>query len=454
MAITRCPYCRAIIDEKAEYCSNCGTQLLFPEDESAEEEIPGEKIIHAEGEEKDYEIGEPPDEESGDAAPEEEDDEEEIDFAEEAGGGEEADDDSVLLEEGESDDAGEDIEEEEVIIVDEPVADECAEEGKGAEPVPLKSEEESGPKEGVLPFPDAESATRVIRLEKSKIKEVFPGKPRSAEEEIKAAPAPSQKEIPEPAPEPEAETEKAAEAVKTPLTFDTRELDRIGKTAESGSDQLEKILDIFRDKQVPKETQKPMISNTDSLPPWAGLIKEKPAASEEGEEERTLVDREFANEEAEEAEEEESSEALAFEIRERAADSGIGIPERPLQEQLPLDRAREKSGPLPERKPAFEETLGRRDENEAEEESIREARPFRPALFIKAKLFDVLFMGVFWLVSLWLASQSMDVSLFQVLAVAGTSSFIFFGVLLVSYFFLFYFFLKETLGDRLFRERD
>lgn len=63
-------------------------------------------------------------------------------------------------------------------------------------------------------------------------------------------------------------------------------------------------------------------------------------------------------------------------------------------------------------------------------------------------------MGVFWLVSLWLASRSMDVSLFQVLAVAGTSSFIFFAVLLVSYFFLFYFFLKETLGDRLFRERD
>jgi uncharacterized protein with PIN domain len=45
MALKKCPYCQAIIDEKIEYCSNCGTQLLFPEDESIEEDIPGDKII-------------------------------------------------------------------------------------------------------------------------------------------------------------------------------------------------------------------------------------------------------------------------------------------------------------------------------------------------------------------------------------------------------------------------
>jgi hypothetical protein len=45
MAIRRCPYCKAIIDEGSEYCSNCGTQLIFPEDEFVEEEIPGEKVI-------------------------------------------------------------------------------------------------------------------------------------------------------------------------------------------------------------------------------------------------------------------------------------------------------------------------------------------------------------------------------------------------------------------------
>jgi len=44
MAIKRCPYCKAIIEEGEKYCNNCGTQLLFPEDEFIEEEIPGEKI--------------------------------------------------------------------------------------------------------------------------------------------------------------------------------------------------------------------------------------------------------------------------------------------------------------------------------------------------------------------------------------------------------------------------
>ena len=62
MAITRCPYCHAIIDETDKYCNNCGTQLLFPEDDVLEEEIPGEKIIDAETEEKDYTIDEPEEE--------------------------------------------------------------------------------------------------------------------------------------------------------------------------------------------------------------------------------------------------------------------------------------------------------------------------------------------------------------------------------------------------------
>ncbi len=50
MTIKRCPYCKAIIDDSAEYCSNCGTKLLFPEDEFIEEDIPGEKILDDESE--------------------------------------------------------------------------------------------------------------------------------------------------------------------------------------------------------------------------------------------------------------------------------------------------------------------------------------------------------------------------------------------------------------------
>src|SRR4030042_4422779 len=52
MARRRCPYCKAIIDEQDKYCNNCGTQLLFPEDEYVEEEIPGDKIVEEPEEEE------------------------------------------------------------------------------------------------------------------------------------------------------------------------------------------------------------------------------------------------------------------------------------------------------------------------------------------------------------------------------------------------------------------
>ncbi|MFO7867249.1 MAG: zinc ribbon domain-containing protein [Candidatus Aminicenantes bacterium] len=51
MAIKKCPYCKAFIEEDSEFCSNCGTKLIFPEDEDIEEEIPGERVVEEEEEE-------------------------------------------------------------------------------------------------------------------------------------------------------------------------------------------------------------------------------------------------------------------------------------------------------------------------------------------------------------------------------------------------------------------
>ena len=48
MALKKCPFCQSIIDEKVQFCSACGTQLLFPEDESVEEDIPGDRIVDKE----------------------------------------------------------------------------------------------------------------------------------------------------------------------------------------------------------------------------------------------------------------------------------------------------------------------------------------------------------------------------------------------------------------------
>lgn len=50
MALKKCPFCQSIIDEKVQFCSACGTQLLFPEDESIEEDIPGDKIVDKDSE--------------------------------------------------------------------------------------------------------------------------------------------------------------------------------------------------------------------------------------------------------------------------------------------------------------------------------------------------------------------------------------------------------------------
>ena len=57
VAIRRCPYCKAIIDESQKYCNNCGTQLLFPEDELNEEPIKGEKILDEDFKEDDEDRG-------------------------------------------------------------------------------------------------------------------------------------------------------------------------------------------------------------------------------------------------------------------------------------------------------------------------------------------------------------------------------------------------------------
>jgi hypothetical protein len=89
---------------------------------------------------------------------------------------------------------------------------------------------------------------------------------------------------------------------------------------------------------------------------------------------------------------------------------------------------------------------------EAEEPGLRP--PFSFSVFFKSKTFDVLFVGLFWLVALWLAASSMGVTLFAILGTMSGSMLLLYAVFVFLYFFLFKFFLGETLGDRLFRPRE
>jgi len=424
MAIKRCPYCRAIIDEKDQYCNNCGTQLLFPEDASVEEEIKGEKIVDADVEEKEYEIPEPGDAASG---TKESFEEEELKEAE--------------------------VEpEEEVILVDEDKRKEGGEKNS-ADLVPEKEVPSVTPVRASVggEAPSALSAAPAAAIPADEDPVLFAAERDGNRMETGEG---NGVKI-----ENEPDTEEQVPEGTKPLTFDTRELDRIGRTADLGKEQVEKFLEVLKEREEESKARSiKMPESEDHLPPWASGMKEQVPASafeggdaamdrEEGEEREDLETGEPLPESEEEAAEERDERPAR-----RIKDSGIGLPEKVTQATLPFEKAipREEIPAGGKVAPVREE--GRTEEEAEEEEVARERPPFKLTVFLKAKSFDVLFVTVFWLASLWLAARSMDVTIFQMFGVVPAGLFVFLGALLVLYFFLFYFFLGETLGDRLFRD--
>ena len=450
MAITRCPYCHAIIDENVKYCNNCGTQLLFSGDENVEEEIPGEKILDAETEEKDYTIDEPEGEKRPTKDPDlEEDLEEEID--------EETEKlalDKLVAEEAEVDD--EDLTEE-IILVDEIKASEAAGKDEPGEP---------GKNEKTAELTSAEE-------EKSEDEEEDEGEDEEEEETEEPADIKNRSE----ALVDEETAEVAAsppeeEAALQPVTFDTLELEGIGKTVELGKEKIDKFLEILANKEAevklpPKEAREP----SGTLPPWASTMKGAPVFPDETGPVGAL-DQGAADTPGPAGEEE-----VEIFPRRRDSDSTIGLPERVSQSPLPFEQgaaeeeeeeeepaegeAREKifptAGPVrPEREAVRPVRESERREAVAEEEGEEPAPrpPFSFSVFFKSKAFDVLFVGLFWLVALWLAATSMGATLFDILGSTSGSMLLLYAALVFLYFFLFKFFLGETLGDRLFRERE
>ena len=526
MAITRCPYCHAIIDENDKYCNNCGTQLLFSEDDEIEEEIPGEKIVDAEVEEKDYTVDEPEDEKRPAPAKDldsEIDEELAQELREET---EEMALDELVAEEARK--AGEDDVTEEVILVDEIEAAEAAvpdgsrilaEEGpsgsKKPEPDADEDEEdeededeeeeekptdeledekedeavEEGPEEGAKALPrtglepDAEEETREYAAAALK---------KAAEAaQVPEAPAPPEDEpvveyVSEIAAPDEAAT--AGEAALRPATFDTKEFENLGRTVELSKEKVDKFLEGMSEKRPPAPPSPPPpaleptpaaapIPQTGSLPPWASTMKGAPVFAEDT---GSVETRKFRGGEPSTPETEEEVEIFP---RRRAADSTIGLPEKVSQSPLPFgapapeeeaedeeagDEAavRTKAWDLtpekavlpagqvrPVREPATAPP-GIEIEAPEEREEPGPRPPFSFSVFFKSKAFDVLFVGLFWLVALWLAASSLGVTLFAILGSMSGPMLLLYAVFILIYFFLFKFFLGETLGDRLFRPRE
>ncbi len=471
MAITRCPYCHAIIDENDKYCNNCGTQLLFTEDEDVEEEIPGEKIIDADVEEKDYTVDEP----GGEKKPTDI-----IELAEDLEEELEEETEELALAKLVEENAGEDDVTEEVILIEEIEAAEAAnkakreESKKKAETAEIgRTEEDEGEEEKG----DEGEAKEEEEPEKKEYAAVHSLRDPTPADNTEEPPAPSEVEpvieyLTEDKDREQAET--AEEAVPQPVTFDTRELEGLGKTIELGKDKIDKLLEVLAEKRAepeppPKRIQEP----TGTLPPWANIMKGAPVFSEES------VKPETGEEGSEGTPPTAADEEVEIFPRRRDSDSTVGLPERVSQSPLPFERGEseadeegeeaeagreereeEKALPAP---PSLREREAVRPAREPErrpldvEEMLEEARPRPPfsfSVFFKSKAFDLLFVGLFWLVALWLAAHSMDLTLFEILGAMSGSMFLLYIVFAFIYFFLFKFFLGETLGDRLFRERE
>jgi len=376
MAIRRCPYCKAIIDEQDKYCNNCGTQLLFPEDEFVEEEIPGDKIIDTEE----------PEEAEDEDKTEEKELEEELEEEEEE---EEEEEDEEQDEDEEEDEKDEEKEVREEALTGE---------------LDLKTDEDT----------DELKAPAGI------------GEPEAEEEGTGSADRERDEDDAEEKEDEFAGTGRPAEAAphEAPRDRDEKKYEVLIEDDEI----------IFKTKPVPDqaggaEDERPervRPPDTASLPPWASRIRETPATVEPavGARGTTPLSREWTT------------------------DSGIGIPERITQAALPFGDTGTREVP-----PIRQETDEVDEETRDATSEIEEAGPPGGlSLKLRAKFVDWVFVTALWVISLWFTAQVVGVSFFRLLFGSPLPILAFYLILLVLYFFLFLYFLGETLGDHYFSE--
>ncbi|MGQ9472094.1 MAG: hypothetical protein ACUVR0_10455 [Candidatus Aminicenantales bacterium] len=469
------------MEEGEVYCRHCGTQLLYPEDELIEEDIPGEKIVLEDqtGEEKMEE-----------AAPEEKTIEE---TGFEEGTAALTEEGKTAAEESPAGETRETIEEEakeaeEREMREEEMKPKWPERGepRGETEEPAINEEEAEYPGGILDELTAEETKEEARRERETSAELKP------------------------------ELKRGMEELRKSLRFPTGELDRITRSVDEAKKEVEAFLFSLKEKterrklertdeekaNLPptdeemaeeKETIRSETKEETPMPPWAEAIRDR-VEKEPG----TLTDLSpvvpsgisFEEITAEEKEESKASgeaspspyEELAPGEREPKpwqADSGVGLPEKPGQQPLPFEVARGEEGTMPwQDKEAEERELGRpkarrksiswgeeeaakkvkptgEEVQEEEEEEVKErptSRSFKT--WLKARFFDLVFIGLVWMITFLLAARVAAASFFGLLAVSPLQAVALFLIFFVGYLFLFRFFIGETLGDRLFSSTD
>lgn len=481
MAIRRCPYCKAIIDESQKYCNNCGTQLLFPEDEFVEEDIKGEKIV-----DEDFKDSAEEFEESLEPSGEKEDQREEIDLEEVLGSGAAfpGEDDEEEKEEEAEERVEEEISEEKPVekpkikpatvplpaapIPAAPVAAPPPVKVEPAKPAPVKVEPDRP--EPVKPEPAKPAPPKAEPIKPA------PPKPAPAKAEEPVEQKPRKKGRPQPVVMAPVVGEREVQAivadeppddVEAPLDedFESDEEDD-NKSDPDTREEIVRLIAALEKKQkklsLTRDEEKLLapLEEASSLPPWADLSKSNAST-------------EIVDEDAEEKAEAQSyapGDTMDFEeeVMSRAEKiaptrSTIGIPEKVTKDKSGFlfdkkDMAKVKTDEIDIPRYEMEEA----DEDvyvageEPDEAEAAEIPRMRLGFFgrLTAFVFDLIFIALVWMGTVWGASLMMDVPVRALVKAVPIPLGGLFLILLAGYFFLFFFFLGETLGGRMASPRD
>ena len=466
MAIRRCPYCKAIIDESQKYCNNCGTQLLFPEDEFVEEDIKGEKIV-----DEDFKDAEEESEESPEPSDKEEAQNEEIDLEE------------VL--EGEAAFPGEDEVEMEQVDIEEEFKEEIAEE------LPVVTSQKKPVTAPIPPAPVQPEPAKPVVPKTAPIKPApqksAPPKPEPANKEVPVAEKPKKKLRPLPAPKTPVVEEREVQALAADEPPDDVEdeapLDEDLESDEEDDDksdpdtreEIVRLIAALEKKQkklsLTRDEEKLLapLEEASNTPPWADLSKSSASTEIVDEDaEEKVESRSFVPGDTMDFEEEVMSRA------EKMAPTRptIGIPEKVTKDksgflfdkadmakvktdEIGIPRYKMEEAEEPEEAEEADEDVYAAGEEPDEAEAAEVQRP-RLGFFgrLTAFVFDFIFIALVWMGTVWGASLMMDVPVRALVKAVPIPLGGLFLILLIGYFFLFFFFLGETLGGRMASPRD
>lgn len=435
MAIKKCPYCKAFIEEDSEFCSNCGTKLIFPEDEDIEEEIPGKRIIELEEQEakKSRHPDQPPEEdipESGETGirlkedlPEEPEaaetypsppSEEEKPVSGQTADDKEGEDLEESIEESAEKNTGEYLDLEEESLDDK---EEDDEEEKEDEKLFSPSAETPPPK-GISPFEGIPELEEEKPADSSLV-----SAPEEEEQDQPAEETPSSGSGSWLFPEESSSLSKRDE--------DSGEMEEVVDSADKEKEEIERFLDsLKKERQEIKERIKDVEGD---LPPWAERMKntaEKQDGKEDQAEEKTAEQKEVT----------ETKDALEIPVAEEEFRA-----EASAKEEIDVEA---------EETPALTGyNQGMLFGSEQEESSGKDFGLFsilKLSRQLKSRLFDVFLIAGLWLASLWIAAYLIGTPVFSLITEAVLPAVGFFVILITVYFGLFLVFLRETLGDLLF----